>query len=68
MEVEVKLAVEVEVTICSPGDGGDQDAHGGPDEGRGVAHRRQALRLDEHSHLRGGGEVRRGEEVRGEER
>ena len=42
---------EVEVTIKVPGDGGDEDAHGGPDKGRGVAHRRQALRLDEHRHL-----------------
>ena len=37
------------------GDGDDEDADGGADEGAGVAHRQQALALDELRHL--GGEV-----------
>jgi hypothetical protein len=37
------------------GDGDDEDADGGADEGAGVAHRQQALALDELGHL--GGEV-----------
>ncbi len=37
------------------GDGDDEDADGGADEGAGVAHRQQAFALDELGHL--GGEV-----------
>ena len=38
---------------------GDEDAHGGPDEGAGVPHGGETLRLDEHRHLGGElGEVR----------
>ncbi len=50
-----KVGSATQLVPTLDGDGDDEDADGGADEGAGVAHRQQALALDELGHL--GGEV-----------
>ncbi len=50
-----KVGSATQLVPTLDGDGDDEDADGGADEGAGVAHRQQALALDKLRHL--GGEV-----------